>query len=367
MTRFILAITASVLCTAALAAGPLDKPASLKRHSGFGERRESKQTVHPDTAKVRAAAGELRKLHGLDRYQAAGLATLAAADSATAWQQIAPAPMAYVPWTLSGLRGIAEVRTPQTPDEASNQHIELEHFRTLGYTTALAVWRGEPPAALAALIRELRTAGWRILITYGPAESAETTAYLDPEQMRQAFALLLPDTDALLVTWRKTSPGHWSGGEATLAAWCDRVADIARRIRPDIPVIGELFFVTADRTVIGWAPPAVSAVLVANAGCNGLVPGGVLTICRQRTAAPLLALILGPAPYYNTFLRRDTTAAAIRATCARLENRYVAAGFAGTITLAGDGSGDRLWLGRNYSDSLTCTQWSQQKAEGNPK
>lgn len=354
----VLSVLSVVSCTTCPAASPLERPAVLK-HPAL-EKRIKKSSLREN---IKAVGKEKAKRKNLDP----ALGKTATADNAAAWESLPVDALAYVPWPLPEIRGIAEVRTPQTDADAANQVAELAYFSGIGYNTVLAVWRGESPVALSAIVRGLRNDGWNIILVFGPAENGDATPYLDPDQFRQAFALLLPDCDALLITWRLTSPRHWQGKESTLYVWSDRVSTMARRARHDVPIIGELFFAAGERRITGWCPANVSAALVTGAGCNGLVPAGIARLAREKTEKPLLALIIGPNPYYNTLCRyAELPADYIRQTCNRLETRYCREGFAGTITLAGDGIGDIWYLGNYYSDSLTKTNWSKTQKETAP-
>ena len=67
---------------------------------------------------------------------------------------------------------------------------------------------------------------------------------------------------------------------------------------------------------------------------------------------PLLCLVTGVAPYWKIHGRADTHPE-IAGACRRTENNFLAASWFGTVTLAGDGAGERL----GNTDSLCKTHW----------
>jgi len=75
----------------------------------------------------------------------------------------------------------------------------------------------------------------------------------------------------------------------------------------------------------------------------------------------LLALVVGPVPYWGSIMREHARGADVRTDCARIESRFLRAGWTATITLAGDGSdGRELVPGVRVYDALTRTQWHKE-------
>jgi hypothetical protein len=79
-----------------------------------------------------------------------------------------------------------------------------------------------------------------------------------------------------------------------------------------------------------------------------------------QAAGPFIALVIGPTPYYRTLNNARFaywSDAQFRAAITEIEGRFLTHGFAVTITLAGDGYGDREYKGTLQTDSLTRTHW----------
>jgi hypothetical protein len=268
------------------------------------------------------------------------------------------APLAVVPlppdWT--GIRCIGEIWTPYTDAEAENQRAELAWFHARGYSGALIVWRGENPLPLAGVARELKADGWRLLLTYGPADSADpiVPAWSDVDIAMRA---LLPCVDVLLTAWRGTAWPHWESLQQEME-FAEHLATIGRQIAPAMPILGEAF-VTPRREVIIAAPECAAGLVTMNVGCENLRPDGILGLIRPLTPAPLMVLILGPRAYWNSLDLRGSPLSAdrVRESCRYLENRWQQVGYVGTITLVGDGFGTRPHLGVMKTDALTRTHW----------
>jgi len=264
--------------------------------------------------------------------------------------ELSPAPL-----TIAGDRAIAEVVVPRSDSEASNQEAELAALWQRGYRDTLVVWRGEPVPRVARLVRRVRALGWRVLFAHGPHELPSSTPYINAEKLRRVFDACLPYCEAVLVHWRKTSGPHWSSP----SRYADVIAALARDANPRIAVIGEVYVKQPGYELVTAVPGCASAVLVVNASSAGARVNGVRELVRKATDAPLGVLIIGPRPYYRTLGagRVDMTDAEIRDWCHNRENDFLAADWSFTITLAGDGYGERVFEGRRQSDALTKSQW----------
>jgi hypothetical protein len=263
-----------------------------------------------------------------------------------------------VPYDVSGLRLIAEIRTPWSEDEKKNQEAELSYFKSIGYNGALVVWQGENPTELLGVVKKLRQDKWTIWITYGPEESKEDTAYVDPSEFEKMTKMMISHCDAFLPCWRKSSNPHWDSNDLT--KYPRVLSGIVRNERKDIPIIGEVF-IRPDKTMHVAIPTGSSAALVLNVGFQGINTDGAFNIVRSATDLPLICLIVGPKPYYATIGSEGGpfSKEGVRQACKRLEERFVKSRFPGTVTLAGDGYGQRFYMNKLFSDSLTKTNWRE--------
>ena len=267
-------------------------------------------------------------------------------------------PAVALPESLRGVRWVAEMGVPASLGEYQNALAELAWFRARGYGGLLCVWSGET-ANLAMwhdLAGRAAAAGWKIAFAWGPPEAAtETGAYFDPGAFQVAAAGILPFADCALLGWRAASQPHWADGNA---AFVRVLASELRRINPGLPLIGEAYM-HADRHFTVTAPTCAAGTLVVNAGVEQFVPAGVAGLARAAGARePLLCLVTGVAPYWRT-RRTGVDLTTVAGACRRTENAFLAAGWLGTVTLAGDGAGEQP----GNTDSLCKSHWRDVQME----
>ena len=237
----------------------------------------------------------------------------------------------------SPLKIISEIRLPRGEEQIANLAAEMAWARAEGYSGCLIVWRqGDDPAKLAALVAQLKSDGWWILLSIGPGESSESTSYIPIEQIKTMLAVVLPHCDAFLPGWRKSSPPHWTGDNAVYPT---ALAAIARNICPEIPLLGNIF-VTQDQETIAGIPSGASAVVVQGAGYRQRRPAKVRALVDIKINLPLIALIMGPRPYYESFHKIEINKQEVWQAKHAVEKKFQGAGF-GTITMAGDGADGR--------------------------
>jgi hypothetical protein len=268
----------------------------------------------------------------------------------------ADVPAVAMPEALRGVRWVAEIDVPATAGEFENVLRELAWFRARGYGGALFVWRGETVGLglWHELARRAKAAGWKVMFAYGPEEKAtENAAYFDPAAFEVAAAPVLAVADCALLGWRAAAQPHWAKGAGD---WGRVVAGELRRLAPGLPIVGDVF-IHGDRKVTSTMPPCAGAALVINAGAETFIPEGVARLVGGEL--PKLCLVTGVAPYWRYFLRPDVTLPQVAAACIRTEQNFLDAGWFGTVTLAGDGAGER----RGNTDSLCKSQWRNVQQE----
>ena len=268
----------------------------------------------------------------------------------------ADVPAVAMPEALRGVRWVAEIDVPATAGEFDNVLREMAWFRARGYGGAMFVWRGETVGLglWHELARRAHDAGWKVMFAYGPEEKAtDNAAYFDPAVFEVAAGPVLAMADCALLGWRAAAQPHWEKGAG---AWGRVVAGELRRLAPGLPIVGDAF-IHGDRKVTSTMPPCAGATLVLNAGAETFIPDGVARLVGGEL--PKLCLVTGVAPYWRYFLRPEVTLPQVAAACIRTEQNFLDAGWFGTVTLAGDGAGER----RGNTDSLCKSQWRNVQQE----
>ncbi len=287
-----------------------------------------------------------------------------------AWQKVYAkdySPIAYIPYNIKGVRMIAEMRTPASETEKRNLLKELAYFRSIGYNAVLAVWRGEDPLELAALISQVKQEfGFQVWFTFGGKERLQERVFIDPKKYRRGLTLLAEVSDGYVIGWRRTSLHLFAPDEK----WIDFSLFCVRNGNPQIPVFGEIYYGytgTPDsfHSITVNIPENASGALVVNFGFSNVVPDGVMNLVRKYTNLPVIALVVGERPYYLTRNSNHKTKEENRALCKRIEERFLNAGTTATITLAGDGSGGNY--DSQITDNLCTTNWAETKPETNSK
>lgn len=355
--RFIFTILLAVSIVASARSPRTPKPTRSTKRSTRTERVSNERPSRPKRAGIakrrppessRDAVQKLRNIQSIDP---------AWIDSAphwlTEWTELADAELARMPFDgAESIRGVAEIRTPKTDTQKINQREEAAHFQSLGYNALLAVWDGEPVSSLADELRYFRSDGWRIIVAFGqPEPKNRRRPYRPVPELRKEFSRLLVHADAFLPTWRGTSPPH--GNVHMNATYVTQVSAIARQAVPDIPIIQDAYFMRGKLeppNMVGFS----SAILSSNTGYYGARPEGIADMIRDHTGReeiPLLGMIIGPVPYYESHYKSRTnlkTEGEIWETKQQIESRFSRAGW-GIILLVGDGAGN--------TDTLTKSTW----------
>lgn len=250
-------------------------------------------------------------------------------------------------------RMVGEVTTPGNDEERKNQEEELAYFRSLGYNGALVVWNGEDSSYLGSLTSKLRKEGWKILMAVGAPEDHFAVKVRAVGALRRAMSDVLPSCDAISMLWRGTSGDHLDAEGRMVVARV--VSSMGMESSPMMPIAGDRF-VRRDGSVVTNDSPVASMSLVMNIGFS----------CTDRAAAyrglvgkPSIVVIIGPTPYYRSANPRpDLSDKDVIRINGGLEDFFLGqTNVIGTIMLAGDGYGDRVRDGRQFSDSLIRSHW----------
>lgn len=237
-----------------------------------------------------------------------------------------------------GLRMIAELRT--TTHATAN----LRYYKSKGYTAVLIPINGlETPYQLTNLVQCVLAAGLDPWLANGGPESLTTTIYHDPEHISRLFATVAPYCKGFLPAWRRTSIHLVKQDPAYLAFFINKI----RQFNPNIYIVGESYYgqtgentpelgrhkwIARDTVVVNQ-----SGVILSGVGVRGYAVESIMDLLFSRWKdTARVALIHGDRPYYASNNNNECSFAINLAIKQRLEQRFLRAGCAGTITTHGD-------------------------------
>lgn len=255
------------------------------------------------------------------------------------------------------VRMIAEARCPVSNAQRDILLHNLAYYRDRGYNAVLVtLYGGEPGTALLTMIDDIKASGMAIWFALSGRESLEDTVFIDPVEIDRLFWLVAKEAAGMLIGWRRTSAHLLLMDEP----YMDLLTTTARKYNDKLCIAGEVYYganaQSGDRTNAFACniPSGASAVIAVGMGYDRTVPAMALRLCRKAADKPALIVISGPAPYAVS-KAGVASPAAFQEAKERLESRFRSAGFAGSITLHGDGS-DGIYDSRvvdNMSASMT--------------
>lgn len=270
------------------------------------------------------------------------------------YQRPLPPPIEAVPMP-QGIRMIAELRLMPDGSLPPAAAANLGYYRSQGYTSCLITLSGLDLLASATarsrlpelrrLLALVRQAGLSPWLAWAGPESLYETIYHDPDQLRALLASLAPLADGYLCAWRRTS-AHLVQQDPH---YIEHLAAVVRRANPGLPVVGESYYGQTWQNLPhvrqdGWeardnSPRSASGVLIAGISTRGYAIETMLrTTFAHWSAYPRLALVLGDRPYYASSGSNGLDFGTNLRLKQQLEQRFLAAGCVGTITIHGDGS-----------------------------
>ena len=263
-----------------------------------------------------------------------------------------PYTAAHVP-LRKGLRMVAELRHPADPDVLADN---LEFYKSKGYNAVLITFDGsEEPYHLTDLADKAAAAGFKVWYAFGGAEDLQLSVFVHPAKLRRLIGAIAPRAEGTLLNWRRTSQHLLLPDQP----FTDFFIKEGRAANPQLQLVGESYFGHNGEnekifTVATSVPANSSGVLLCNVGFHGINAKGALnSIFGHLKKYPRLVLIVGDRPYYATRSKNALDFSGNFAVKCRLEERFLAAGAAGTVTLHGDGSNGLY--NRNHTDNLGHT------------
>jgi hypothetical protein len=243
-------------------------------------------------------------------------------------------------------RAVAEVCVPENNMEYINQIMELQFFKKQGFNTVLFTWQGEDVRRVISLLQYLKGQGWNVIWTHGVQETNEDTRFADLEAMELALRESVPYINAVMPLWRKASLPHYDTDEAE-----KRIRIIGAMVQKygDLPVLGEYYY-RLDGEHEYATPDNISGTVLQNVGYFNIMPDVILKKLNKENVIPV---VVGPPPYYNSAHKRDYSKDEIWTLKQLVSDKYLNAGARGTITLVGDGFGER----EGNTGRLTKSSW----------
>ena len=262
-----------------------------------------------------------------------------------------------IPGSLKGKKFVVEVVTANSDEEDSNQRAELEYLRTLGYNGFVVAYRGEDPTYLSDFVQEYKAKGWKIGLTYYVREGSSENQYKNFQVLEQAYSLLLPQCDFVLLTWRGSTGHHWNN-QTLYKLFVTIMANLVRVIDEDMPILDSIQLSKDGSVLNDYIIENPSGLVVFNMGS---IFNNNLGILKKRKIVNGIPLVFGATPYWTSeYSTRESkvdnmiyTRAKVRKLCGIVESDLLNGGVPFTITIMGNGLGSRY----GNTDSLTESQW----------
>lgn len=261
----------------------------------------------------------------------------------------------------SGIRMVAEVRIPEDGEQYNTLIENLEHYKGLGYTSALLVFdTQEPLSALKSTIKLIRAHDLGVWFAFAGATSkVDGMTYLedtksvfpDPQLLKKYLVELAPLCDGFIGMWKRTSAHFFVQDQP----YMDYIASCVREGNPNIPVLGEIYFgPTADvpevdgikkmksgtnqfNYLIPRKANNASGYLVVNLGYSNVNVKGVMNgLLSGQKEDDKLVLISGPNPVFISTGRPTLTYKQLRQVYTGLEKRWLNVGAKGVVLLHGE-------------------------------
>ena len=237
---------------------------------------------------------------------------------------------------LKGLRMIAEVHHP-IDQNALRKNLAM--YQQQGYNAVLLTfgYQGETLAEVVAAADLIRDEGFKLWFAYSGPEKLEHSVFMDPDVLKKYLQELSIRADGFLIGWRRTSVHLLIQDDP----FRDYLVRCVREVNPSLPVLGEAYYGMTAHTnhysrVTYNLPECASGCYVMGFGFKGYDPGVYLSRMTRIKDMPKVAVIIGEKPYYGSTNATGRSFEENLRIKLEIENRWLAAGCVGTITLHGD-------------------------------
>lgn len=250
-----------------------------------------------------------------------------------------PAEVEHVPLP-QGVRMVSCFHLPQ--DDGKTLRINLRFYRNQGYNAVLFVYDDiEHLDEAIALIRSVKTEfGFQVYAAYGPAGegSSAPPTFLPPERYGKFLRTLAPEIDGFVLGWGRTSVHLFTQDPAYMHFVCSAL----RAGNPRLPILGEMYWGENYKVrkvgayYFGFNTFAnASADVAQNRGHLAIDKPSVVRKLRTATGHDAVGVVIGPSTEW--LAKSKQTWKNALAAKQRIEQQFLAAGAAGTITCHADG------------------------------
>lgn len=274
-----------------------------------------------------------------------------------------------------GLRMIAEVRMPQSEEQAKILQENLNYRHAQGFNAVLVTFSGsEDVNDLVDLVTYLKK-GFSVWFAFGGHEDLKEPVFMSPEKYGLYLQSLAYVSSGFLSHWRRTSSHLFIQDEAFMFYTALNV----RAGNPNIPILGEVYFgetaplnKTAEwykttgqlanhikihlviRMVKGGSGYVLTNFGYPNIDVDGVMHG----LLKPVQDSPKYVLISGPYPYFLTTHKRNTSYEEDLQGIEDLEKSWTRAGVWGTIVTHADGTDSN-----GVSDNMSAYSYKSIKAD----
>jgi hypothetical protein len=260
----------------------------------------------------------------------------------------------------AGLKIVSEVQAPKTVAEYTNFTQELDYFVINGYNAVLLAWYLEDDYhAFDRVITYAKSKNVKVFFAYGGSFTQKKDLYcIDPADYKAGLGYLSVKSDGFLLGWKHTRPGTEFRPDDK---WVAFTLDAVRGANADIPLVGVFNYFNSDPKgdIFKNIPENASGVMAFNFGVSTVNVDFAMSKLLKPLNQPLLIHVVGERYFYATLRPNHKSKVENRAICKKIEDKYLKAGAAGTLTEAGDYSDNEVKGNEKGTSNLCKTTWSK--------
>lgn len=251
-----------------------------------------------------------------------------------------PAEVEHIPLP-QGVRMVSCFHLPQQGDDKTLR-INLRFYRNQGYNAVLFIYDDiEHLDEAIALIRDVKNEfGLQVYAAYGPGGegSSAPPTFLPPERYGKFLRTLAPEIDGFVLGWGRTSVHLFTQDPAYMHFVCSSLRDG----NPRLPILGEMYWGENYKVrkvgayYFGYNTFGnASADVIQNRGHLAIDKPSVVRKLRTATGHDAVGVVIGPSTEWLAKGKQSWKKALVAKQ--RIEQQFLAAGAAGTITCHADG------------------------------
>lgn len=264
----------------------------------------------------------------------------------------------YIP-IQKKFRMITEVRIPKTSKQLNILTENLKYYKSEGYDSVLVAFdKNDSPSEILNTIKYIIQYGqMNVWAAYSGKETLQESVFMDVQQYKLILQTIAPYIHGYVNSWRRTSAHLWAQDQEFMKF----TNTVLRSINPNLPILGELYYGNTHKYDsvgnIGFEMNNFknsSAVMIVNFGFKRIDVNYLFdTVLKPYIGNnPTVACVVGHKPYYMTTYKNGLDYKENMAIKHEVENRFLAKGCVGVITLSNDGKGLST---NNLSETLFST------------